>query len=375
MPDHSNKMLLTKEQNIMQPISVCIIAKNEESHIEKCLSSIKPFGFEIIVVDTGSTDRTKEIAGKYADQVLDFAWNDDFSAARNYSLRAASNNWIFILDSDEYIKQIDVDELNYFRKHLADAVGSVSRENIVTENGQLVLNNIDYTERFFDKRLYHYTGMIHEQLTPIKGKNFPNYLLKTTLTHTGYDLTKEERIAKAHRYLTLLLQQLQAEPDNPYLYYQIGKSYEMMEDYESACDYYNKGLDFNLDPELAYVQAMVVSYGNSLLAMGRPDLAMGLEAVYDDFSMSADFVYLMGNIYKSVMQYEKALLEYQKAVGMPLCKQYGANSFLPAYQIGRICEVMNDFSSAILCYQQCGDFPPARERLTVLSKRHSPRQI
>ena len=166
------------------------------------------------------------------------------------------------------------------------------------------------------------TGTVHEQLTPIKGKNFPNYLLKTTLTHTGYNLTKEERLAKGQRYLTLLLQQLQTEPDNPYLYYQIGKSYEMMEDYESACDYYNKGLDFSLDPELAYVQAMVVSYGNSLLAMGRPDLAMGLEAVYDDFSMSADFLYLMGNIYKSVMQYEKALLEYQKAVGVPLRKTY-----------------------------------------------------
>ena len=61
----------------------------------------------------------------------------------------------------------------------------------------------------------------------------------------------------------------------------------------------------------------------------------------------------------------------QKAVGVPLCKQYGANSFLPAYQIGRICEVLNDFPSAILCYQQCGDFPPARERLTTLNKRHS----
>ena len=74
----------------MHPISVCIIAKNEEARIERCLQSIKPCGFEIVVVDTGSTDETKEIAARYADKVLDFTWCDDFSAARNFSLREAS---------------------------------------------------------------------------------------------------------------------------------------------------------------------------------------------------------------------------------------------------------------------------------------------
>ena len=191
----------------MQPISVCIIAKNEESRIEQCLSSLKPYGFEIVVVDTGSTDRTKEIAARYADKVLDFAWCDDFSAARNYSLREASNNWIFMIDCDESVKYLDLEELTYFRKHLADSVGSVSRENLVTENGTLTLNNTDYTERFFDRRLYRYTGIIHEQLTPIRGHEFPNYLLKTTLLHTGYDMTDAERDAKYQRNYNLLLKQ------------------------------------------------------------------------------------------------------------------------------------------------------------------------
>ena len=77
------------------PVSVCIIAKNEEKHIEKCLSSIRSHtaesaDFEIIVVDTGSTDRTKALAAKYADKVLDFTWVNDFSAARNYSVAQAS---------------------------------------------------------------------------------------------------------------------------------------------------------------------------------------------------------------------------------------------------------------------------------------------
>lgn len=352
----------------MHPISVCIIAKNEEARIERCLASIKPYDFEIIVVDTGSTDRTKEIAFQYTDKVLDFEWCDDFSAARNFSLHAASNNWIFMIDCDEWIKELDVEELTYFRKHLSDSVGSVSRENLVTENGELTLNNTDYTERFFDRRLFHYTGIIHEQLTPVRGKEINSYLLKTTILHTGYDLTPEQRISKNERNYTLLLKQLENEPDNPYLYYQLGKTCEIIEDFANACDYYDKGLSFDLDPELAYVQAMVVSYGNALLRTGQADIALGFEGIYNEFSILADFVYLMGNIYKANGMYEQALEQYQKAVSIPLCKQNGCNSFLPAYQTGEILETLGNFEAAIACYKQCGNFTPARQKLAHLSK-------
>lgn len=66
------------------PVTVCIIAKNEEKHIENCLKHLKKYDLEVIVTDTGSTDRTKEIAEKYADKVVDFEWVNDFAAARNY---------------------------------------------------------------------------------------------------------------------------------------------------------------------------------------------------------------------------------------------------------------------------------------------------
>lgn len=352
----------------MHPISVCIIAKNEESRIEQCLSSIKPCGFEIVVVDTGSTDRTKEIASKYADKVLDFTWCDDFSAARNFSLQQASNNWIFMIDCDETVKEIDVEELNYFRKHLSDKVGSVSRENLVTENGALTLNNIDYTERFFNKKLYHYTGIIHEQLTPVRGHEIPALLLHTTLLHTGYDMTPEERNAKYKRNFTLLEKQLETDSQNPYLYYQLGKSCEILEDFARACTYYDKGLSFDLDPELAYVQAMVVSYGNALLRTEQAESALGFEGIYDEFSSVTDFIYLMGNIYHENSMYEQALTQYQKALQMPPGRQNGANSFLPLYQCGRIFEQLGDTDSARALYEQCGDFAPAAERLESLQK-------
>lgn len=353
----------------MHPISVCIIAKNEETRIEKCLSSIKPYGFEIVVVDTGSTDRTKEIAAKYADKVLDFVWCDDFSAARNFSLREAANNWIFMIDCDETVKHLDVEELNYFRKHLSDKVGSVTRENFVTENGVLTLNNTDYTERFFDRRLYRYTGIIHEQLTPVRGHEIDTLLLNTTLLHSGYDMTEEEREAKFRRNFTLLQKQVETDPENPYLYYQLGKSCEILSDFEHACGYYDKGLTFDLDPELAYVQAMVVSYGNALLRTNQAQTALGFEGIYDEFSQVTDFVYLMGNIYKDNGMYEEALAQYQKVSQMPPGRQTGTNSFLPAYQCGHIFELLGDLGSASALYAQCGDFAPALERLHAIGER------
>ncbi|MFN4150134.1 MAG: glycosyltransferase family 2 protein, partial [Candidatus Sericytochromatia bacterium] len=81
-------------------ISVCMIVKNEENFIEDSLKSVLDIAFEIIVVDTGSKDKTKEIASKYA-KVFDYKWNDDFSKARNYSINLAKGDWILLLDADE----------------------------------------------------------------------------------------------------------------------------------------------------------------------------------------------------------------------------------------------------------------------------------
>ena len=90
----------------MLPISVCLISKNEEKNIERCLSLLKPYGFEIILVDTGSTDRTRELALPYADKILDFVWIDDFSAAKNYAASQAKHDWILSVDCDEFLENL-----------------------------------------------------------------------------------------------------------------------------------------------------------------------------------------------------------------------------------------------------------------------------
>lgn len=342
----------------MQPISVCIIAKNEENRIERLLSSLAPYDFEIVIVDTGSTDRTKELATKYTNCIYDFPWQDDFSAARNFSLNKASNDWILMMDCDEWIKSLDMEELHYFRKHLSHAVGSVNRENL-TGTPEVPGKSIDRTERFFNRKRYHYTGIIHEQLTPKFEKSFETFLLKTTIGHDGYCMNEEVRLQKSHRNISLLLKQLEKEPDNPYVYYQLGKGYQMIADSEKACYYFDKGLEFELDPELAYVQAMVIEYGFELLKTGQKETALLFENIYEEFATSADFVYVMGLIYLENRLYDKALTEFQKATNYEFANRDGVNTYLSYYEIARILMMAGEKELASKFLKMCGSYPPA----------------
>src|SRR3990167_648830 len=94
-----------------QTISLCMIVKNEEKYLGQCLNSVKEIVNEVIITDTGSTDKTKEIAKKFKAKIFDFKWNDDFSEARNESLKHATKEWILVLDADEIINRDDLNKI------------------------------------------------------------------------------------------------------------------------------------------------------------------------------------------------------------------------------------------------------------------------
>lgn len=354
----------------MTPISICIIAKNEEKHMDNFLSSIKKhmgnYPHEIVLVDTGSTDKTVEIAKKYTDKIFFFEWIGDFSAARNFSINCAVNDWILVLDCDEYVDELNPQGFALLMQQYPGGVGMLSRRN------HYEMNNTDsvYTdqvERFFDRRQYHYEAIIHEQVCRIDGEPFERVAIPLVVEHCGYNGTPEDMKKKAKRNNELLLKMLEENPNDPYLYFQIGQSYNSIHDDENACYYYGKGLEFEVDPRAEYVQMMVIGYGYNLLHLERFEEALQFQNIYEDFAFSADFVCLMGLIYLRNGLVIKAMQEFLKATTIEEAHVTGANSFIPNYNMGCINEVLGDIETAVKLYKKCGNFKPALDRLAELN--------
>lgn len=148
------------------PVSVCMIAKNEEKYIEQCLRRLMKYNMEIIVADTGSTDRTKEIAAKYTDNLYDFEWCDDFSAARNFAVSKASNNWILILDCDEHVEEIDVAKLRACMQKYARCVGVAEIRNVHNMDGKEIIQIDEYpgfSIRIFMSTVFGFMSRLYQK--------------------------------------------------------------------------------------------------------------------------------------------------------------------------------------------------------------------
>ncbi len=348
----------------MIPISVCIITKNEEHRIRRCLDPLKNTPFEIVVVDTGSTDRTVEVVREYTDKVYHFDWIKDFSAARNYSISKASHNWILVLDSDEFMTEIDIDELYRLADENPKGVGRLQRFSLDIASTTLV----DRVERFFNRKYYHYERPIHEQVLPIDPKHtrYYDYPIPLNVDHDGYNSTQEDMTEKAQRYLEILLASEKDFPD-AYTYFQIGQSYYIMKDWENARIYYEKGLSFDLDPDSEFVQIMVVHYGYTLLYLDESDKAHEfLEELAPHFSSYADFIFLQGYVHFKSNNYLKAMLYFIQATQVPDFHIEGTNSYMAFYYLGVIYNMMGDIKMARMFYEKCGDFEKAKICLAEL---------
>ena len=151
----------------MQTISLCMIVKNEEENISNCLESVKDLVDEIIIVDTGSTDRTKDIVSKYTDKIYDFEWVNDFSKARNYSFSKATKDYIFWLDADDILLEEDRIKFKKLKKEMDGSVDVYTMIYLYScdENGNPLI--VQRRERVL-KRInnYKWQSPIHEVITP-----------------------------------------------------------------------------------------------------------------------------------------------------------------------------------------------------------------
>ncbi len=238
-------------------LSVCIIAKNEEKNLEKCLKSVKFVADEIIVVDTGSTDKTIQIAQKYTNKIFNFEWNDDFSAARNFALDRATGEFIISIDADEYLENPNA-LINTIKQAQNDVGGWIV--NVVSD----YKNQYGQTEKIVSGllRLFRndpqirFKGIIHEQVID----SILNLALKIENTdivfvHTGYNLEKDLQNQKHRRNLNLLVKALESDPNNLYLINHIGKTYFALGNKQEATNYFLEVINKSRDVGVYTIEA------------------------------------------------------------------------------------------------------------------------
>lgn len=363
----------------MFPLSVCIIAKNEEAHIGECLSRLAPYNIEIVLTDTGSTDQTLEIARRYTDRIYRFDWCDDFSAAKNFCMEKASHNRILFLDCDEYIEEMDIEALGRCMEQHPDAAGRILIRSRFTRDGQTTFEQARVS-RLADRRYFHFLGAVHEQLAYRQDAAVAKasavsagqtsakktYDAPVTILHVGYDGSEDAMQEKCRRNITLLEAELAREGPDPYLYFQLGQSCRRLKEYEKAFDYFDAGLSLEVDPSLDYVKTMVESYGYTLLDLKRPKEAMGLSQLYDLFAGRADFVFLMGLIYMNNGLFDAAIAEFKKSTTIEEFSVDGVNSYMANYNIGVIYECTGHIGEAREYYEKCGEYEPAKQRLSKI---------
>ena len=269
-----------KEPSFKKPlISLSMIVKNEEQHLSGCLESVRGIADEIIIVDTGSTDRTIEIAKSFGAKIYHFSWIGDFAAARNESLMRCTGEWVLYLDADE---RLDIAQPERFKELLKTVPAEVGGFVCTIVSPHRQLN--DSTEvheggypRLFKNYGYprvHFKGRVHEQITPSLlecGAKIVNSDVK--ILHLGYDQSQEVMQEKVRRNYTLLIRHVEEEPQNAYAWFQLGQTLSRMQLFKEAISALELSVNLGtLSPSIAASAASSLSqlYGNS----GRYDQAL-----------------------------------------------------------------------------------------------------
>ena len=357
----------------MFSFSVCMIAKNESKNIGKCIDSIMPLvksfeGSEVIVADTGSTDDTIEIAKNKGAKVYEYKWTGNFAEARNYACSKAMNDYVLSVDCDEFLENFSPELADRFMKDALENEGKIGMSTIVStyvQNGE-ELRSRDKIGRFYDRRIYSFFGDVHENLRAVNEKVENSYFdLPISFDHVGYD-TPELRKSKAERNKKLLLGELKENPGDPYVLFQLGKCCVAMEEYKEGTDYYEQVMEQKLNPNLSYIQDMMVSYGYGLIAQKRFTDALCLDGVTDLFEENADFMFMLGLIYMNNALFDDAIAAFLKATKTTGYAVEGVNSYKAYYNIGVIEEVRGNILKAKDFYRKCDEYKPAKDRLKEL---------
>jgi len=288
-------------------ISAAMIVKDEEDMLPQCLRSVIDVVDEIIVVDTGSKDKTVEIAEGFGAKVYHHPWKNDFSEARNHSLNRASKEWILIIDADEELERQDYAKIfAYSQQYEADAVCFAIYSTLPGQLGGINMGK-HYAPRLFKNRDdIYYEGIVHNLL-----KTPENTVMSDIrLYHYGYNLREDKMWNKYQRSIKLLLKQVEEKPDDPYIRYNTAQMFLSRNYMDEAEEHALKVIEL-LEPDDKKQQHiyLMALYQLTLINQRRGDFDEAEKYAYQALDIKEDYIdpiLSLGWIYFYKKEYDKA---------------------------------------------------------------------
>lgn len=297
-------------------ISLCMIAKDEEAFIEDCLQSVQGLVDEIVLVDTGSTDRTVEIAQRYGAKVVHHPWRDDFSDARNVSLQHATGDWVLWLDADERLDKASAEAI---RNAIRDPQFAGYLIEIVNEVGdqQNTSTFVHRACRLFRRLpVTRFEGRIHEQVVPSLERNGYEvaYLKGVRIRHLGYrqDIVADRR--KHERTIRMLREEVQKNPNDLFQRFNLGNAYYVAGRYAEAVQELEPIVD-RIEPYADHAAIGYVLLANALYPLGQYEQVLQVHERALRRGIDHPGLYFAdGYAYLSLRRYAESIEAFQKAI-------------------------------------------------------------
>ena len=350
-------------------LSLCMIVKDEEEMLPRCLAAVAPAVDEIVIVDTGSTDRTIEIARDYDANVIEKPWTGSFSEARNASFDAATGDWIIYLDADEVLVADDVQRLKALTGRTWREAFYVVETSYTGELGDGGAITNSALRVFRNRPNYRFEGRLHEQIA----HNLPLYAAgrveqsSVRVEHYGYLGAVRDAKEKSRRNLDLLKAQQTESPSDAFLHFNLGTEYAVIGDYGSALTEFEQAwslVQSQGQEDRDYVPALLQRLVGALRATATvPAEAIArAEAALTRFPGFTDMVFAQALAALAEGREDDAIAYWERCIEMGdaparLGASVGGGTYLPRIALAEL-------------YARRGELAPARELLDWCLTNH-----
>lgn len=364
-------------------LSFCTVVKNEEGNLKRCLESVRDVADEWIVVDTGSTDGTVEIARAFGARVLHFAWTGDFSAAKNFAIDQAKGEWILFLDGDEELVPEDRHRVRplIYRSRMDGY--HLSCINFVDDQagGDAILHPQFRLCR--NRPEYRYRGAIHEQLLVVVQEHGGAVeAAPIRFNHYGYLTRPTVDKNKIRRNVEIIRGELEKRPDDSFMRFNLGMEYMRLGEFERALGEYVHSFRTLDSLGSGYANMLLRNIGVCLLYLGRyQELYKVLDDALDAYPDFTDLQYLRAMGLFQEGRYTEASEAFSRCLSMGeagsgYATQVGVGSFKAWIGLGQIYEHLGNVTNAVRAYTRAlkgnDRYPPPVHCLGKLLLQHEP---